>query len=262
VIRKFDLNQWLKNTGLGFLFPLFFVGSWWFISASGKVAPQLLVPPPRIFSTLIDLIRGGDLLKNLFISLFRVLEGFSLGAGLGFTLGCVFGISEKAARYLQPTINGIKQVPHFAWAPAIVLLLGIGEWSKVVFIALGAFFPMLTHTYQGIKSVPSTYVEVAKVFAYSPWKVIRRIYIPSALPQILAGVRISLSLSWLLVVAAELFGSQSGVGFMMSWARQLFETDVVLCGVLVVGVVGFLLNFSVGLLEKRLLRWRRSYNEE
>jgi sulfonate transport system permease protein len=174
----------------------------------------------------------------------------------------LLGVSKKLEPYLMPTLTAIRQVPHFAWAPLIVVLMGIGEAPKITFIALGAFYPMLTNTFEGIRQVPASYVEVGQAFGYSTWKQVRRIYVPAALPQVLTGVRISLSLSWLLLVAAELFGAQSGIGFMMSWARQLFETDVVLCGVIVIGVVGWTLNFSVGLLEKRLLRWRKAFNAE
>jgi len=250
----------INNILLGLVIPILLLIGWIVMTSQSEGSSQLLTPPGQVIDTLLTLIKDGEISKNLMISFYRVMLGFLSGAGAGLISGILMGISSRAEELFSPVLNGIKQVPLFAWMPLIILLCGIGEASKIIFIALGALYPMMTNTFEGIRNVPRHYIEVATVFEYTKVRTLRKVILPSALPSILAGTRMSLSLSWLLVVASELLGSESGIGFMIVWARQMFQLDVVIAGVLVVGLTGFLMNFTISALEKRLLRWRNAFN--
>jgi len=180
----------------------------------------------------------------------------SLGVTLGFVLGVLTGTFKIFDALFSPLIIIFRQIPMFAWIPMIILAFGIEEQSKIVFITIGTFYPMVINTYDGMKSVDKKFLEVGRVFQYSRWQTFQKIVLPSAFPSVLAGFRFSVSMSWMLVVGAELLGSSSGIGFMMAWARQLFNMDLVLANVVVVGVIGIVINRSINRLEKKILAWR------
>ncbi|NTW48148.1 MAG: MFS transporter [Chlorobiales bacterium] len=251
--------EW-KDKLLALIVPLLVLAAWQGAVSLQLFSETLLVPPLTVVNTLADLARTGELTDNILASLQRVLIGFSLGASAGFIVGLLMGLSSFIDRLVGPLIKACKQVPLFAWMPLIILWFGLEELSKVVFIAIGAFYPMVFNTYEGVSGVPKKYRELAKVFNYKSHRYLTKVIIPCALPSIITGARLSLSISWMFVVGAELFGSDSGVGFMMTWARQLFQIDIVMAGLVVVGVIGLLMNFILQIIEKRLLRWRVSFD--
>ena len=154
----------------------------------------------------------------------------------------------------------MRQVPLLGWIPLIILWCGIAETSKVVFIAIGAFYPMVLNTFEGIRGVPHDYIEVARVFEYSRLGMLRRFILPAALPNIMTGVRMSLGISWMLVVGAEIFTrTDGGIGDMMWNGREQFRMDIVFVGIVTVGLVGSLINEMVRIAESRLIIWRKTY---
>jgi sulfonate transport system permease protein len=194
------------------------------------------------------------------VSLIRVAIGFTAGALLGLGTGLAMGLSEKARRIIMPTFNGFRQISLFAWVPLLMLWFGIGEPMKYTFIALGAFPSMALNTMSGITTVPKSFLELARVYEYSQRETIRKVVIPAAFPAIFTGLRLSLGIAWMMVVGAELLASEIGIGFMMTWGRQLFQMDIVMVGVIVIGIIGVLLNTGVSYLEKHVLRWRGAEN--
>jgi sulfonate transport system permease protein len=221
-------------------------------------AEQLMVPLDQIWASLLDLLHNGDIEANLKISIIRVTEGFLAGASIGLVLGTVMGLSATAEAFIAPFFNAVRQVPLFAWIPMLMLAVGVGEPFKVVFISLGALYPVTMNTFQGIRHVPREYLEVGSVFEYGRVALLRKIILPAALPSILTGIRLGLSMSWMSVVGAEFIASSEGVGYMIVFARQLFQTDVVMVGIVIIGLVGLAMDLVVRLAQNRLLRWRKT----
>lgn len=234
-----------------------FVLIWHLLSISGLFPPTVLVSPLSVVLAFRDLANTGELWQHLGWSLTRVGQGVAIGSGIGFLLGALIGISRTFEKFVAPTLNALKQVPVFAWGPMMIIVFGIDELSKVAFIAVACFYPVLLSTYQGIKSVQVRYLEVARVFELSRLKIFWQIAIPSALPFILTGVRQALALAWMAVVGAELMGAESGVGFLMMQSRMLFQMDLVIAGVVMIGAVGIIINSILEILEKRFIHWGR-----
>lgn len=248
----------LKNLSFALILPFALLIAWHFATGLGLVSAQLLPPPEMLFESWLDLQRSGELWDNMKVSLLRVVMGFMLGAAAGFLLGAAMGMWREVELYLTPLFNCVRQVPIVGWLPFLILWLGIDELFKVVFIALGALIPVSVKTLEGIKGVPASYLEVARVYRYGWARTLRTVIIPCALPSILTGLRLGLSEAWMLVVGAELVAASAGIGNVMTVARRLFQTDVVLVGVIAIAVTGYLMDRLLGLLEIRLLGWRRA----
>ncbi|MDR1997677.1 MAG: ABC transporter permease [Candidatus Margulisbacteria bacterium] len=240
----------------GFIVPAALLAVWELITRLGWVPHSLLVPPSQLALLIWELLISGELLENIRVSLIRVAIGFTAGSLLGLLTGLAMGLSAKAKRIIMPTFNAFRQISLFAWVPLLMLWFGIGEPMKYVFIALGSFPSMALNTMSGISTVPQAFLELARVYEYSRRATIFRVVIPAAFPAIFTGLRLSLGIAWMMVVGAELLASDVGVGFMMTWGRQLFQMDVVMVGVIIIGVIGVLLNLGVSILEKHILRWR------
>lgn len=231
----------------------------WAIAAHYEwIAPQVLPAPGAVASTFIESMRSGEMMANLEISLMRVLAGFALGLVGGLLLGVAMGLSPTTKDYLYPTFKAFAQVPVLGWLPLLMLVLGIDETLKIVLIAKAALVPIAINTVKGMQNVPARYVEVAKVLRFSRWQLLWRVIFPSALAPIWNGVRYGFTHAWLTLVVVELVASSEGLGFMIVYGRQLFQLDVVLAAVVMVGFVGFSLDKGLALVETRLLRWRRA----
>jgi sulfonate transport system permease protein len=250
----------LKNKSLGFILPLILLASWEIATRIELFPRQLLVPPKQVLFTFADLLGEGNLISHLKISFMRMIAGFVFGTAIGLILGTAMGLSKSIERYVGPLLTSVRQVPLLGWMPLLMLWLGIGEVFKIVFISIGAFYPMVLNTFEGIKGVPKEYVEVARVFEYNKTKLLRRVIFPAALPSILTGIRIALSMSWLLLVGAELVAASEGVGHIMTQGRRFFQTDVVMVGVIIIGIIGIIMNHAVVRIEKYFLRWRKTFN--
>lgn len=234
------------------------VGLLWWLSAEREwIAPQVLPHPADVGRALHEAFVSGALWDNLRISAWRVLGGFAVGAGLGLLLGVAMGLSPTAKDYLYPLFKAFAQVPVIGWLPLLMLLVGIDEALKIILVAKAAAVPVAINTLKGIEGVPSRYVEVARVFGYSRVQLLRHVVFPAALGPIWTGLRYGLTHAWLALVVVELLASSEGLGFMIVYGRQLFQLDVVLAGVVVVGIVGYALDRALAATEARLGRWRR-----
>lgn len=248
----------LAMRGIGWVLPLLVLVLWQLGSVLRLLPPVLFPPPAQIARTFADLAANGQLWSNLQISLVRVAAGFTLGTLVGFALGVAMGASRTVENLLGPVFHGFRQVPIYGWMPFLILSLGVGETFMVAFIALGAFYPVVLNTVEGMRTVPEHYIEVGRIFELSGPDLLRRVILPAALPAIFTGVRLALGLSWMLVIAAEFLAANTGIGHMMAWSRVLLQSDVVVIGIVVVGVVGFLMDLLVRRLESRALGWRVS----
>ena len=229
---------------------------WEALSRLGVIQPIILPPPSQIALVFYDLLKNGSLLKHIGISVLRVLEGFGIAAVLGLTLGMGIGISQNLARMSDLIIQVIKPIPPIAWIPLAILWFGIGEQSKVFIIFLGAFFPVIINTIDGIRQTDHKLVEVARILEVSKSRFILEVVIPGAFPSIMTGLRVGLMVAWMCVVAAELIAASGGVGYLIMDARQLSQSDVVLVGMITIGIIGKLMDSIISWIEKKVITWK------
>lgn len=258
--KKRDNRQRQRRTILkGLLLPVLTLIVWEIAGTAGHINPTVLPTPHLIAKEFYNLARSGELFFHLRYSLWRSFLGFLLGGSVGLVLGLWSGFTRFAEKQLDPSIQMLRTVPHLAITPLFILWFGFGEWSKILLIALGAFFPVYVNTFLGIRSVDAKLFEVAKVLQFNRRSLITKLIVPAALPNILLGIRLSLGAAWLGLVVAEMMGSSEGVGFLIMDARYFSITSLVFVGIIIFAIVGKLTDSLVKLLEKRLLRWRDSY---
>jgi len=237
--------------------PLLALVAWRLALQWKLVNPLLLAPPDRVLVRAVDAAKSGELLEHVLASVQRDLLGFAIGTIAGILVGGLMGSIRMADRLLGPTFHAFKQVAIFAWIPLMSVWFGTGELAKVVFIAFSAFYPVVLNTYEGVRGVSPNFLEVARVFRFTPWQVARRVLLPAAAPSIFAGLQLALVYAWLGTLGAEyLLSAGAGVGNLMIEGRESFAMDKVLLGVIVAGAVGAGLNSLAGAAERRTLRWR------
>ncbi|AKK00986.1 MULTISPECIES: ABC transporter permease [Pseudomonas] len=221
--------------------------------------PSYQMPAPsEIALTLGDLAEGA-LWKHIGASLLRVLLGFAIGASLALIFAAWVGLSREAEAYLEPTFAGLRSIPSLAWVPLLLLWLGIDETSKVVLIAIGAFFPVYLNGVAAIRNIDRKLVEVGHMYGFNRRRLVRRILLPAALPGLFTGLRSGMSLAWMFLVAAELIAATKGLGYLLSDGRETSRPDIVLAAIIVLAVLGKLSDGMLAGLEKRFLAWRDTF---
>lgn len=256
LITSFSASRFNRIV-LAWPFPLFLLLLWYLAAHYEWASPQILPAPGLVVSTFAELAESGELLEHSLISFWRVLSGFAVGCGLGLLLGVTMGLSPILRDYLYPTFKAFAQVPSLGWLPMLMMLVGLEEALKIILISKAAFVPITMNTYSGLQNVPTRFIEVAQVYSFNRWQLLQKVVFPSAFPPIWNGIRYGLTHAWLALVGVELLASSEGLGFLIVWGRQLFQLDMVLAAVIVVGSVGLVLDKVLGLVERRLLRWRR-----
>lgn len=243
----------------GLIVPAVLVAIWEAVVRGGLIPANLLPPPSALIATVRELLADGTLQQNMLISSLRVLAGFSIGAGLGVVIGAAVGLSAKAEALIGPTFQGLRAIPSLAWVPLLLLWLGIDETPKIVLIAIGAFFPVYTGLVSGIHNVDRKLVEFGRVYGLKGATLIRRIFLPAALPSLFVGLRTGLSLAWMFLVAAELIAATQGLGYLLSDGRETGRADEVIVAILALALLGKLSDSILAGLEHWLLRWRDVY---
>jgi ABC-type nitrate/sulfonate/bicarbonate transport system permease component len=223
-----------------------------------KVFNPLLLPAPHtVLLAGVEMVRSGELQRDILASLSRVIQGFLVAAVVGVAVGTLAGRSRRLEYLVEPTIELLRPIPPLAFLPMMVLWFGIGETSKVAFIAYAAFFPIFTTTIEGIKYVDPLLIRAAASLGASPRDIFCHVVLPAALPNIITGLRIGFALSFFVIVAAEFIAADSGLGFLINDARTFFLVSNMLLGAAVIGAIGFAFNILLRRLEARLLRWRK-----
>ncbi|HKU98528.1 MAG TPA: ABC transporter permease [Vineibacter sp.] len=242
------------------MIPLLLLVLWTLSAAFEWLPPQILPAPSEVEHSLAEMWRSGDLLRHTGISLQRVVYGFSIGATIGLALGIAMGLSRTVEDYVRPLFTAFAQVPTLGWIPLLMLLAGIGEGLKILVIAKAAFVPMAMNSFAGIRSIPPAYGEVAALFRFNRWQLLRKVVLPGAIPPIFTGARYGLTHAWMALVAVELLASSEGLGYLLVWGRQMFWLDAVMIAMVVIGIVGFSLDKLMATIERRLQRWRVADN--
>lgn len=249
------MNRKLQDTLTGLILPLGIILIWAYITNTRDIPAAILPKISAVGNAFVNHIKNGRLLGDLSVSIVRVLKGYFIAVLVGIVLGTLMGFSARINAFFATVIHMIRQIPMMAWIPLIIMWCGIGETSKVVIIVMGAFFPILLNTMNGITDTSLKYVEAAELFGLSRFEIILKVYIPSALPQIFTGLKLGLGTSWMAVVAAEMLASSSGVGFRMTDARSLMQPEIVMVYMITIGVVGVFMNKIISVISVFMTPW-------
>jgi NitT/TauT family transport system permease protein len=261
------LRIWLAMTGgvgrraLALIVPLLLVALWW-LTTEGR--PDGLIPaPPVVAVELWDLAFGGInddafsqmLLPDLIASVSRVYGAFVLAAAVALPIGMLIGRIAAVRNLLEPTLQLLRPIPVTAWLPLSMIIFGIGAKSAFFLVALGAFYPILVNTIFAVRSVEPRLFEAAQMLGVSSARLFPKVVLPASLPGIFTGLRLGLGFAWVVIVVGEMTGVPTGLGAMIMDARQLSRTEIVICGMVVIGLAGFLSDLAVQALGRRLLAW-------
>ncbi|GED71604.1 sulfonate ABC transporter permease [Brevibacillus reuszeri] len=258
--KRLRISEKAIMAGKGMLLPAVTLVIWQLAGMLGLVSKTMLPTPVEIAQSAVELVVSGELFGHLQVSITRAALGFVVGGAIGLLTGLAVGFSSRVEQTLDPSVQMLRTIPHLAVIPLFILWFGFGEFSKVLLIAKGAFFPLYVNTFLGIRNVDSKLFDVARVLQFSRWKQITQLVLPAALPNILLGVRLSLGAAWLGLVVAELMGSSEGVGYLIMDARQFSQTSIVFVGIIIFAIVGKATDSLVRYFEKKWLRWRDSYS--
>src|SRR5439155_1151479 len=218
--------------------PLAVLGIWWLALLRQWVRPYQLPAPGMVLSAFQEMLARGELQQHLAATSSRTVAGYLLGAVPAVVIGIGAGLSQSVRAFVDPTIQGVRAVPSLAWVPLFLLWLGIGERSRVLLIALGAFLPVYLNALAGVEGVDRRLVEVGRAYGLSGAAITTRIVLPASLPAILTGLRAGLSLAWLFLVAAELIAASNGLGFLLVDGQATMRPDRVLASIVAFALLG------------------------
>jgi sulfonate transport system permease protein len=242
----------------GAVLPTLLFVVWELTSHSGAVDPRILPPLELVAQTAFNQVAHEGLLRNLAASLLRDFAGFSIGSLIGIVTGTILGLSRAADRIFMPSFNGLRQIAILAWIPLISIWFGVGEAAKIVFIIAAALVPVVLNTHEGIRGASTQLVDVARTLTFTRWQLVTRLYLPSALPSIATGVHLALIYAWVASIGAEYFMTIGpGIGGLIIAGRERFQMDLVILGILILGLVGYLINCGASAVETRLLGWQK-----
>ena len=230
--------------------------AWQGAASAGWISTQFLPPPVQIGQALLDLARSGELWRQLAPSLGRLGIGWAIGTVAGLLLGVAVGLSTWLRSPGLAVVSALFPIPKIALVPLFIIWFGIGEGSKIVTLALGVFFPTVIGTAAGVDAVPRGLVRMGQSFGLSWWSVVCKIVLPGALPSILSGFRVTSSIAIVLLVAAEMIGAERGIGAFVLQEGNLYDTDGLMAGIVVLSVMGLTIAWVLGRLERWLLAWR------
>lgn len=234
-----------------------FLALWEALPQLGIVNPGYLSPPSAVLGAVLDLASSGDLLKHLQASLLRSFAGLLLAIACGVSLGLVMGWFARVESVLDPLLQFFRQTSALALFPVFILFLGIGELSKIAIIFWASFWPILLSTISGVKQVDGLLINSALSMGANRWFLFTKIVLPAASPSIFTGIRLAGAYCITALVAAEMIGAHSGLGFLTLNSQEVFQIPSMYAGILLLAVVGLLLNFLLALLERRFTYWRR-----
>lgn len=250
----FDIRPWVL--------PIALLIIWEVIVRLNIVSASLFPSPVSILITGWELMVSGELTKHIFASLSRAVVGMIIGGLIGFVLGIINGLFDKSFAFLDSTIQMIRNVPHLALLPLVIVWFGIGEDAKIFLVVIGVMFPVYVNTLHGIRNVDPQLVEMGRMYNLKGWKLFKDILFPGALPSIFVGLRYALGVMWLTLIVAETIPTQVGIGYLATNAREFMQTDVIVLSIIIYALLGKLADLTAKIGEDRALKWNASYNKD
>jgi ABC-type nitrate/sulfonate/bicarbonate transport system permease component len=256
VVQNDSRSVWLRF--LPYLSPLAFFAAWQLIVDTGLVPRELLASPLQVAKLLLikltDMNPDGALLwTHLWVSLQEALYGYVLALAIGVPLGLLMGWFYTIEGLARPLFEMIRPIPAVAWIPLTIFWFGIGMSGKVFIIWLSGIVPCVINSFVGVRLTDPTLIQMARTYGASRWQIFVQICIPSALPMVFGALQMALAACWTTLVAAELIAADTGLGFLITMGRRLAMPDMVVLGMLMVGLTGFAVGLVIDKLEKRLL---------
>lgn len=254
-------NSKMKDTILSIASILCLILGWVAISSS---RPDFFPTPQMTWARFMELVEypisGTSILGHIWASMRRVLIAFACSTVIGITLGIAMGWNKKIRAALEPIFEALRPIPPIAWIPLIILWFGVGEFPKILLVFIGSLIPIVLNTTTGVSMVDPMYLSVSRVFKANTLQTMLHVVLPNAIPAIFAGMKASLSSGWMVVVAAEMIASSSGVGFLISRGSSSYDVSLILCGMILIGIVGAFLSIVLSLLERWLCPWTAAKN--
>ena len=266
-------QNWRENAS-GAIVPIIIIALWQDSAMLGWVNPQVLPSPLAVVQKWIEYllpltpydaasgsrlawIFSGELIGDTISSMYRVVVGFAVGAGLALPLGLMMGSSKRAYAWLNPLMQVLRPIPPIAYIPLAILWFGLGNAPAVFLIALGAFFPVLVNTIAGVRQVDGIYIRAARNLGVNQRTMFVRVMLPAAVPYILSGVRIGIGTAFIVVIVSEMIAVNNGLGFRILEAREYFWSDKIIAGMISIGMLGLVIDAGMNKLNNHLLRWHR-----
>ena len=241
--------------------PLVIVLVWQIACETGFVPGRVLPAPSDVALAGWKLLLSGELVRNIWVSFWRAGAGFVIGGGIGFAFGLANGLSQLSSKLTDTTLQMVRNIPHLALIPLVILWFGIDETAKLFLVALGVFFPIYLNTLHGIRTVDPQLIEMGRIYGMSDRELLRRVIFPSALPSIFVGLRFALGIMWLTLIVAETIAASSGLGYMAMQAREFMQIDVVVLSILIYALLGKLADSASRALERLTLSWHPAFRK-
>jgi len=258
-IQHDNLLETVRKILKALLIPTVFIAIWALASALGWLNPKLIPSPQAVLFKAIAVLQQPEFLNGLIESLLRNFSGYFLGATAGVLFGIAIGVSKVSNWLFAPSFHILRQISLFAWLPLISTFLGEGHVAKILFISLSVFYPVALHSFEGVSSISHKYREVAQVYEFPRTYAFRKLILPGASAQIFVGLQLGLIFAWLATIGSEflLANYGNGLGNIVIQGRQAFDLELVIFGMVLIGLVGLILNAILAKVEKRLLRWKQ-----
>jgi NitT/TauT family transport system permease protein len=254
-------RQRLRQVGLAWCVPVLLLLLWEASARAQWVSPIVMPAPSAVAEAWWRWAVSGELLHDAAASLYRVLLGFAVGAGLALPLGLLMGALPRVHDLLNPLMQILRPIPPIAYIPLSILWFGLGNPPAIFLIALGAFFPVLMNTIAGVRQVDGIYLRAALNLGATPWPLFTRVILPAATPYILSGVRIGIGTAFIVVIVSEMIAVNNGLGFRILEAREFMWSDKIIAGMFTIGLLGLLIDTGIARLNQHLLRWHRGLGQ-
>lgn len=263
-----------REIGSGLVIPIFLIAIWQAVTAMEWVNPQVLPSPLAVLKkwleyaspmepydpsagSWISWVLSGELIRDTMGTMYRVLMGFVVGAGLALPLGLLMGANRRIYSWFNPLLQVLRPIPPIAYIPLSILWFGLGNPPAIFLISIGAFFPVLMNTIAGVHHVDGIYIRAARNLGATQMTMFVRVILPAAVPYILSGVRIGIGTAFIVVIVSEMIAVNNGLGFRILEAREYFWSDKIIAGMLSIGILGLAIDFAMNKLNAYLLRWHR-----
>jgi sulfonate transport system permease protein len=256
-----SINNSRFNALIPWCLPFLVLVIWQLLGNFGFISKRILPTPFAVVEAAILLTKQGLLFHYIGISTWRAFQGFVIGGGIGFILGLVNGLFPFSEKLSDTSVQMIRTIPHLALIPLVIAWFGIGEEGKLFLIALGVMFPIYLNTFHGIRSIDPGLIEMGRVYGLRGMSLFWQIVIPGALPSILVGVRFGLGIMWLSLIVAETISADSGIGYMAMNAREFYQMDVIVLGIVLYALLGKLSDAMAKWMERRWLQWHPNFKK-